>query len=420
MRYSQLFGETSRQVPRDEVSVNAQLLMRAGFIKKEIAGIYHYLPLGLRILGKISQIVREEMNAAGGQEILLSALQNKESWLTTGRWQSFDSLFKVKSRYRTEYALGPTHEEVLVPLVAEFVNSYRDLPLYLYQIQTKFRDEPRAKGGLLRGREFLMKDLYSFHATEDDLMDYYEKMKKTYQKIFKRMSLGVIVTKAGGGTFCQFSHEFQVICENGEDEIIYCPTKVSDEKAYHHFAENVQITDKKAGEICPVCGGKLVKAKTIEVGNIFPLKDKFSKAFNLAFKDKEGRDQLVVMGCYGIGISRLMGAVVEIYHDEAGIIWPKSVAPFQCHLLAISDEPGVMDQAEAAYQKLAKAEIEVLWDDRQDITAGEKFADCDLIGIPVRLVLSEKVGKGKMEWKERDKQQVEVLTIEQVLDRLSD
>ena len=409
MRYSDLFGKTSKQEPRDETSVNAKLLIRAGFVRKEVAGVYNFLPLGLRVLGRITNIVREEMNVAGGQEVLLSALQSKTNWEKTGRWKSFDVLFRVLSQFKTEYALGPTHEEVLVPLVADFVSSYRDLPLYLYQIQTKFRDEPRAKAGLLRGREFLMKDLYSFHADEVDMMHYYDVMRSAYKKVFERCGLLAIETKAGGGTFCEFSHEYQVICDSGEDEIIYCPDG--------DFAENTQIAKVKEGKECDLGHGPLKKVKTIEVGNIFPLKDKFSKAFDLTYKNKEGKDAFVIMGCYGIGISRLMGAIVEVMHDERGIIWPKSVSPYDVHLVHIED-PGTEPWAKEAYEKLTKAVIEVLWDDREDVTAGEKFADADLVGIPVRLVVSKKVGRGKVEWKERTKNTTEVISVEKAVEKV--
>lgn len=409
MKYSQLFGKTSKQVA-SETSINAKLLIKGGFIRKEVAGVYNYLPLGLRVLAKITNIVREEMNKAGGQELLLSALQNKANWEKTGRWKSFDVLFKVKSQFEKEYALGPTHEEVLVPQAAEFINSYRDLPLYLYQIQNKFRDEPRAKAGLLRGREFLMKDLYSFHTDEKDMEKYYEVMKKTYKKIFERCGLSAIEVKAAGGTFSQFSHEYQVICASGEDEIIYCPGG--------DYAENIEIAAAKEGQQCRLGHGPLKKVKTIEVGNIFPLKDKFAKPFNLTYKDKQGKDKFVIMGCYGIGISRLMGAIVEVLNDERGIIWPKSVSPYDAHL--IHPEGGQKDSfgVAEAYEKLTKSGIEVLWDDRTNVTAGEKFADADLIGIPVRLVISKKVGKGKAEWKERSKKDTKILTIDAVLKNL--
>jgi len=420
MKYSQLFGKTLRQDPKDEVSTNAKLLVRAGFVKKEVSGVYNFLPLGLRVLDKISQIVREEMDKAGGQELLLSALQNSQNWQKTGRWKSFDALFKVKSQYDQEYALGPTHEEVLVPIACGYVKSYRDLPICLYQIQTKFRDEPRAKSGLLRGREFLMKDLYSFHTDEAAMFAFYEKMKKVYQKVFGRLGLEAIETKAAGGTFSEFSHEYQVVCENGEDEIIYCPSsvKASEGKPGCHFAENVEISKKKEGEKCPQCQSTLKKTKTIEVGNIFPLKDKFSKAFGLTYKDKSGKDKFVQMGCYGIGISRLMGAIVEVYNDDKGIIWPKSVAPFQAYLITIDNSQLTINDGKEVYEKLRKAGVKVLWDDREEVSAGEKFADCDLIGIPVRLVVSKKVGKGKVEFKARDKERIESLTLPQVIQRL--
>ncbi len=409
MRYSQLFGKTLREAPKDETAVNAKLLIRAGFIRKEIAGVYNYLPLGLRVLNKISQIVREEMDAAGGQEVLLSTLQAKESWEKTGRWKSFDVLFRVKSQFKAEYALGPTHEEVLVPIVKNLVSSYRDLPLYLYQIQNKFRDEPRAKAGLLRGREFLMKDLYSFHTGEEDMMKYYDVMRSAYKKVFERCGLSAIETKAGGGTFSKFSHEYQVICASGEDGIIYCPQG--------DFAENVEIATVKDGQPCKLGHGPLKKVKTIEVGNIFPLKDKFSKAFGLIYKDREGREQLVIMGCYGIGISRLMGAIVEVMHDDLGIIWPESVSPFDAHLVHIED-PGTEPQALATYEKLTKAGVDVLWDDR-NVSAGEKFADADLLGIPVRLVVSSKVGQGKVEWKERSKTETKIASLDAAIKKLA-
>src|SRR3989304_6513350 len=410
MKYSQLFGKTQKQDPKDEVSINAELLIRAGFVSKEVSGVYNFLPLGLRVLNKIANIVREEMDKADGQEILLSALQNSQSWQKTGRWKSFDALFKVKSQYDQEYALGPTHEEVLVPIAREYVKSYRDLPIYLYQIQTKFRDEPRAKSGLLRGREFLMKDLYSFHTDEAAMFAFYEKMKKVYQATFERMGLKTIETKAAGGTFSAFSHEYQVICESGEDEIIYCPGG--------DYAENIEIATAKDGRPCSLGHGPLKKVKTIEVGNIFPLKDKFSKAFNLTFKNSRGRDQLVMMGCYGIGISRAMGAIVEVFHDEAGIIWPEQVAPFRVHLLTTDNSQLTIDKGKEAYEKLTGAGIEVLFDDRDGVSACEEYADCDLIGIPVRLVVSEKTLKGKVEWKERDREKIEILSIDEVIKKL--
>ena len=397
------------------------MLIRGGFIRKEVSGVYNFLPLGLKVLTKISNIIREEMNDSGAQELLLVSLQRKESWEKTKRWDSFDALFKVKSRYDFEYALGPTHEEVLVPLVKNFVNSYRDLPLKLYQIQNKFRDEPRAKAGLLRGREFLMKDLYSFHENEEDLMKYYEVMKKVYKKTFSRLGLLVIETVASGGTFSKFSHEFQVVCENGEDEIIYCPAsvKTSAGKPGFHFSENSEITKVKEGKECDLGHGPLKRVKTIEAGNIFPLKDKFSKAFGLTFKDKNGAEKYVVMCCYGIGISRVMGAIAEVHNDKKGIVWPSSVSPYAAHLITISNQQSTINNGDKIYQKLIEAGVDVLYDEREDVSVGQKFADADLIGIPVRLVVSKRVGKEKVEWKERDQKETREVSFEKVVELLS-
>lgn len=398
MLYSKLFGKTVKEISSDEISLNAKLLTRGGFIRRELAGVYNFLPLGLRVLNKISDIVRDEMDSAGGQEILLSALQNKDSWDTTGRWGTFDVLFKLKSQHNAEYALGPTHEEVLVPLVSQFVSSYRDLPLSLYQIQIKFRDELRAKSGILRGREFLMKDLYSFHADEKDFEKYYETMKNSYMKVFKRLGLNAIEVEASGGAFSEFSHEYQVLTENGEDEIIYCPGG--------DFAQNTEIAKVKEGKQCDLGHGPLQKVKTIEVGNIFPLGSKFSDAFNLKYKDENGKEHPVIMGCYGIGISRLMGTIVEVHNDEKGIIWPESVAPFKVYLISIGKDA----EAEHLCDELNKKGIEVLYDDRENKNPGEKFADCDLLGIPYRVVLSGKLEEGKIELKKRTQNEVSIVS----------
>lgn len=407
MRYSELFGKTIKQAPKDEVSQSAKLLIRGGFIRKEVAGVYNFLPLGLRTLEKITNIVREEMNKAGGQEVLLPALQNKKNWQKTGRWDSFDALYKVGE---DDFALGPTHEEVIVPLAKQFISSYRDLPLALYQIQTKFRDEPRAKSGILRGREFLMKDLYSFHTDEEDFSQYYEQMKGVYQKVFERCRLDALETEAGGGTFSEFSHEYQILAEGGEDTIFYCPNR--------DWAQNLEISKLKPKDKCPKCGAEIEEGKAIEVGNIFPLKTRFSEVFDLTFKDKSGTDKLVIMGCYGIGISRLMGTIVEVHHDERGIIWPEEVCPFRAHLIDIPNRDLVTAEAQKVYETLKGAGVEVLWDDREEVGAGEKFADADLIGCPVRLVVSEKTGN-KIEYKERDKKETELLPLEAIIKKLA-
>ncbi len=405
MKYTKLFGKTVREVSAEEVSLNAKLLTRGGFIRRELAGVYNYLPLGLRVLDKISNIVRDEMNKAGGQELLLSSLQNKESWDKTGRWDTFDVLFKLKSQTGAEYPLGPSHEEVLVPLVTHFVSSYRDLPLSLYQIQTKFRDELRAKSGILRGREFIMKDLYSFHADEDDFKKYYDLMKVSYKNVFDRCGLDAILTEASGGAFSATSHEFQVLTESGEDEIIYCPGG--------DFSQNTEIAKVEAGKQCDLGHGPLQKVKSIEVGNIFPLGTKFSDAFGLKYKDADGNEKPVIMGCYGIGITRLMGSVVEVHNDEKGILWPESVAPFKVHLVNIGNEK----YAEKVYEKLSSRNVEVLWDDR-DVSPGTKFSDADLIGIPTRLLISDKLGDAQVEVKKRSEKESKTTTFESFLDSI--
>lgn len=403
MLYSNLFGKTSRNISGDEVSVNAQLLTRGGFINKLSSGIYTLLPLGQIVVTKIAQIVREEMNAAGGQEITMPVLQPKDNWEKTGRWDTLDILYKVKDSSGKDFALGPTHEEIITPLVKEYLNSYKQLPIYLYQIQTKFRDEPRAKSGLLRGREFLMKDLYSFHETEADFQEYYEKMKKVYLKTFQRMGLRTIETEASGGSFSKFSHEYQVVTESGEDEIIYCQGG--------DFAQNTEIALVKEGKMCDLGHGPLEKVKTIEVGNIFPLKTKYADSFGLKFTGKDGKEKPVIMGCYGIGITRAMAAIVEVYHDKDGIIWPEAVAPFKFHLLNI----GMEKEAKDLYDKLTKAGQSVLWDDREG-SAGVKLADSDLIGIPTRLLISEKtIKEGSVEVRKRDETSSKLVKISQLI-----
>ena len=395
MLQSRLFGKTLRNDPSDETAVNARLLTRAGFIAKEISGVYNFLPLGLRVIEKISSIVRDEMNKAGAEELSLSALQNKENWEKTRRWKSFEALFKVKSRYGFEYALGPTHEEVIVPLAKQFIHSYKDLPLAVYQIQTKFRDEPRAKSGILRGREFLMKDLYSFHADEKDFERYYKRIKDAYRAIFKRCGIDAIETEAGGGDFSDASHEYQVLSDNGEDTIFYC--EMGD------WAENKEISRLRAGARCPRCSSPIKAGKSIEVGNIFPLKTRFSEAFSLTYNDSRGEDKLVLMGCYGLGISRFMGALVEVYHDKEGIIWPDAVAPFRIHLLCLGKDAGVKKYCEKLYHDMLAKGVEVLYDDRDQVTHGEKFNDADLIGIPNRVVVSERtIAARKVEFKRRN------------------
>jgi len=413
MLQSKLFYKTSKDISEEEKSTNAQLLIRSGFVDKLMAGVYTYLPLGLRVLNKIKNIVREEMNAIGGQEILMPALTPKENWTTTGRWDSIDVLFKLKGAGDREYALGSTHEEIVTPLAKKIINSYKDLPLAVYQIQDKFRNEPRAKSGLLRGREFSMKDLYSFHADEADLDSYYEKAKEAYLKFFKRCGVSALVVEASGGTFSKYSHEFQVLTESGEDIIFYC------EKCF--YAQNKEITEYKAGDKCPKCGGKMCEGKAIEVGNIFKLKNKFSEAFDLNFLDKDGKKNLVMMGCYGIGPSRVLGTVAEISHDEKGIIWPKEIAPFDVHLVALFGRDEKINKKISAeslrlHDSLQKDGFEVLYDDREEVSAGVKFGESDLFGIPTRLVISEKtLAKDSVEIKKRNSVEIELVKLNKIV-----
>ena len=378
MRQSQYFLKTSKTSPADDVSVNARLLEQGGFVQKVLAGVYDFLPLGLRVLAKIENIVREEMNAINASEMFMPVLHPKDNWLATGRWTALDVLFKVKSQHGSEYALGPTHEEIVTPAAQSIISSYKDLPLAVYQIQTKFRDEPRAKSGLLRGREFRMKDLYSFHTTAEDLDKYYaEKAIPAYNQVYKRLGLDALLTEASGGTFSKYSHEYQVEIESGEDTIYIC------EKC--RLAKNKEIFENQAE--CTNCGPtQWRETKASEVGNIFKLQDKYSSAFHLQYTAQDGGKKPVLMGCYGIGTSRIMGVLVEKFHDDKGIIWPEGVAPFKVHLLALKGGEAAADQV---YQDLLGAGIEVLYDDR-DLSPGVKFADADLIGLPYRVVVSGK------------------------------
>ncbi len=388
MKQSELFTKTLREAPKDEESKNASLLIRGGFIYKVMAGAYAFLPLGLRVFRKLEEIIREEMTSIGAEEILMTSLQPKANWETTGRWLDFDALFKIKSQIsEIDYALAPTHEEELTPIAKKHIVSYRDLPKAVFQIQNKFRDEKRAKAGLLRGREFFMKDLYSFHADAADLDRYYDKVSKTYMKIWKRVGLGKITyfTWASGGTFSKYSHEFQTLSESGEDTIYVC------EKC--RVAVNEEIIAEQRE--CPICGGReFSKKKSIEVGNIFKLGVKFSKPFELRYKDKSGREIEVQMGCYGIGLNRVMGTIADTSNDEKGLIWPEEVAPYKFHLLEFKK-----GSAAKIYKRMLEDGLEVLYDDR-DVSPGEKLADADLIGIPYRLIVSEKTGK-KIELKKR-------------------
>lgn len=386
MRQTALFTKTRREDPKDEVAKNARLLTRAGFVYKELAGVYSYLPLGLRVVEKINKIIREEMNALGGQEVLLSNLQDPEVWQKTDRWsdEAVDVWFKTKLKNDTELGLNFTNEEPITRLAKDHIQSYRDLPAYFYQIGRKFRNETRAKSGILRGREFLMKDLYSFHKDEADLNNFYEQVKAAYLRIFERVGLGhlTFTTFASGGSFSQFSHEFQTLCEAGEDIIYY-----NEEKK---IAVNKEVyTDEALAEI-GLTRADLTEGKAIEVGNIFKLGTRFSAPLDLYYLDEAGKKHEVVMGSYGIGPERVMGTVVEAMAKETGLVWPKEIAPFAVHLVRLSDEDELTRvEAEEIYNELIKRGVEVLFDNRQ-LSTGEKLADADLLGLPLRVIVSKR------------------------------
>jgi prolyl-tRNA synthetase len=416
MRMSRLFAKTTKTPPADAESINAKLLVQAGFVHQEMAGVYSWLPLGLNVLRNVEAIIREEMNALGAQEVLMSALQPKENWLTTGRWDTVDVLFKLQSQTKKEYALGPTHEEIVTPLVKQYVKSYKDLPVAVYQIQSKFRDELRAKSGVLRGREFMMKDLYSFHASQEDLKAYYDQVLEAYLRVFTRCGLKAKVTEASGGSFTKkFSHEFQIETPAGEDVILACPSCT--------FAQNSEIATLKEGDACPQCGSTLGMTKGVEAGNIFDLGHTFAEAFSFYVTLEDGTQQLVFMGCYGIGVSRLVGTIVEASHDDRGMIWPKSVAPMPVHLVSLSSKDTAVqakidEVAEGIHDDLVREGISVLWDDRSAST-GEKLADADLIGLPLRVLVSEKTLKeDAVEWKRRASTESELVKLQDVLENI--
>lgn len=407
MKLTQLFTKTLKEAPADETAVNAKLLIRGGFVFKNSAGIYSFLPLGWRVLTKIANIIREEMNAIGGQELFMPALIEKKYMEPTGRWDLDVGYFaKPKNEQDAEFVLGWSHEEVLTAIASKFINSYKDLPFSAYQIQTKFRHEARAKSGLLRGREFMMKDLYSFHVSEDDLDKYYEKAAKAYHKIFERCGLKAIYTLAGGGVFTdKFTHEFQVLSDIGEDTVYIC--------SKCDYAENKEITKLTEGIPCSKCHGHISEKKSIEVGNIFNQGTKYSEALGLEYTDESGNKKPVVMGAYGIGLGRVMATAVEVHHDDRGILWPENIAPFKVHLIVMDNHN---KKADKVYGDLIKNGIEVLYDDREDKTPGEKFADADLIGCPIRLVISNKtLAHDSIELKHRSKKEFELVQLTQVM-----
>lgn len=411
MKQSQLFTKTRKEAPKDEVSKNAELLIRAGYVHKEMAGVYSYLPLGLRVLNKIETIIREEMDAIGGQEISMTALQDRSLWEKTDRWDDskVDNWFKTKLKNGNEVGLGFTHEEAITNIMTNHISSYKDLPIYAYQIQTKFRNETRAKSGIMRGREFSMKDLYSFSATQEDLDVFYEKAKQAYKNIFDRAGIGEItfVTFASGGVFSKYSHEFQTLSDAGEDTIY-----LSREKG---IAVNKEVLNDEVLNDLGLSREELTEVHSIETGNIFKLGTRFSAPIGLNYKDENGEQKPVIMGSYGIGPGRLMGTIVESFADDKGIVWPESVAPFKVHLIDLREK----EVSDNLYKKLTDAGIEVLYDDR-DQSAGEKFGGSDLLGIPYRVVVSGKtVASEKFEVKVRRTGEVLMLSEAELFDYLS-
>jgi len=410
MRQTALFTKTRRDAPSDETAKNAQLLIRGGFVHKEMAGVYSYLPFGVRVLQNIEHIVRVFMGTISAQEIRMATLHPAEPWKQTGGWDNIDVLFKINSRTEKEYALGQSEEEIVTPIAKDNVVSYKDLPVAVYQIGQKYRDELRAKSGVMRGREFGMKDMYSFHETQEDFDRFYAIVKEAYLKIYQICGLTAKVTEASGGSFSEkLSYEFMVLTDAGEDDIVYCPECT-------HCA-NVEVSKEKEGDTCPKCEkGTLIAAKASEVGNVFDLGTKYAKDFGFTFKDKEGNDQYPIMGCYGLGTTRLMGVIVEALADEKGMVWPEAVAPYPFHLVSLGgDNKEVKEYAEQLYKDLSEAGVPVLYDDR-DLHAGEKLADSDLIGIPYRIIVGKKtLESGQIEIVHRQTGELKLLTREEFM-----
>ena len=412
MRQSKLFTRTRKESPTDEVSKNAEFLIRGGFIHKEMAGVYSYLPLGLRVLKRIENIIRDEMDQIGGMEMRTAVLQNKEVWEKSNRWDDkvADSWFKTKLKNGGEVGLSFTNEEAYSNILKQYVNSYKDLPIYPYDFKNIFRNETRSKSGIIRGREFYWKALYSFSRDEKEHNEFYEKSKIAYQNIFKRTGIGHLtyLTFASGGSFSKFSHEFQTITSAGEDTIYLDENK--------GIAVNKEVYTDEVIKSLGLKKKDLVEKRAVEVGNIFSLGTRFSAPFDLKYKDENGDEKLVIMGSYGIGLGRLMGTVIEVLSDDKGIIWPESIAPFKIHLIVLGEEEKIRNNAEKIYQDLQKAGIEVLFDDRANISAGEKFADSDLIGIPWRAIVSDRSSReGGIELKKRTEEKGKIVSENELL-----
>jgi prolyl-tRNA synthetase len=405
MHQSKLFGKARKETPTDADSVGHQFMARGGYVDRLASGIYSMLPLGWRVHHNIEDIIRDEMNKIDGQEVTLPSLQPSSLWKESGRLDTMDPpLFRVTDRHERELVLGPTHEEVMTDLARNYISSYKDLPVALFQIQTKFRNEMRATGGLLRVREFTMKDLYSFHKTEDDLTEYYKRVEKAYQSIFSRCDLEIIQSRADSGTIGgSVSHEWQIPAEVGEDKVLVC-SGCGD-------ALNADIEGDKEKK-CKDCGAKLEIKSCIEGGHTFQLGTKYSKSMKAYYTTEEGKKELVVMGCYGVGVGRLMAAIADTHNDDKGLIWPVEIAPFKVHVLGLQDS--VMKAAEKVAEALSE-KIDVLFDDR-DISAGEKFAESDLLGMPTRVIVSEKTEKeGKVEVVDRQSGKSEMKKVEDLI-----
>ena len=411
MRQSQLFGKTLREAPKDAVAANHIWLVRGSFIDQLMSGIYSFRPLGFRVIENIKRVIREELEKIGAQEVSMSILHPADIWEKTGRFHEIGKeLWKIKSRHGEDMVLSMTHEEAIAEMASNFIHTYNDLPRLLNQFQIKIRDEERPRGGLLRLREFIMQDAYSFDRNEKDLGATYKKVFDAYLKIFKRFDLKVIPVEASSGVMGgSESHEFMLPCDTGEDKIALCKKC--------NWAINIEIL--KAGvKTCSKCGAEIEERRAIELGHTFKLGVKYSKPFDMSFEDKDNKKKFIIMGSYGIGIDRLMAAIVEIYHDDRGIIWPKEAAPFKVHLIELlgkEKKVAVKKAAEKIYKTLLDKGVEVLYDDRDDKSAGEKFADADLIGIPTRLVISEKtLSKNSLEIKQRNSNEVSLIEISKI------
>ncbi len=419
MKLSTLSTKTLKDSASVDVSRNAQLLTRAGYINKLMAGVYSYLPLGYRVLNKIENIIRQEMDGIGAQEILMPALQPKDIWERTGRWDKVDVLFKLSGQGDRDLALGPTHEEVVTPLIGHYIQSYRDLPKAVYQVQTKFRNEPRAKSGLLRGREFRMKDMYSFHVDQSGLDAFYEEAIQAYKNIYKRCGLGdlTLLTYASGGMFSKYSHEFQTITPFGEDTVFRIPGK--DIAINHEIIKEQEVLTElipgyKSGDEL-----QLEELKSIEVGNIFKLGSRFSDSFDVGYTDSTGKRGKVIMGCYGIGPSRVMGTIAEVLSDERGLIWPEEVSPYKVHLVSMARDEADIQKCDEIYNRLLSGGVEILYDDRPGTQAGEKLADADLIGLPIRIIASKKtLALDSVEVKKRSTEISDIIKIENMYENL--